>query len=187
MAVQNIDLIEAAMARILRFGFAKTTMIDIAREAGVSRQTLYNSYATKEEMISAVVLHEGEVTIADVEGRWEKAESLGEKLDIFFARVPLRWYDLIAGSPEAAELTDAVDGVAKAARNTVLERWAMVIEALLEESYPNMEGGPAVRAALAEFIFSTAMNAKRDAATRSVLERRLSVLKLCVLSIVEDT
>src|SRR3954467_11238961 len=49
---------DAALVCIGRFGFAKTTVDDIAREAGCSRATLYRYYDGKPAVVHAAVLAE---------------------------------------------------------------------------------------------------------------------------------
>lgn len=48
-------LLDAALLRFTAQGFAKTTMEQIAKEAGASTKTLYSRYANKEELLHAVV------------------------------------------------------------------------------------------------------------------------------------
>lgn len=48
-------LMDAALTVFLRFGFRKTSMDEVARAAGVSRQGLYLHFATKEELFRASV------------------------------------------------------------------------------------------------------------------------------------
>jgi len=48
-------ILEAAMRVFLRYGFKKTSMDDLARAAGLSRQGLYLHYRTKEELFRAAV------------------------------------------------------------------------------------------------------------------------------------
>ena len=43
-------ILETAMRVFLRYGFKKTSMDDLARAAGLSRQGLYLHYRTKEEL-----------------------------------------------------------------------------------------------------------------------------------------
>jgi AcrR family transcriptional regulator len=50
-------LLEAAISVFTRFGFRKTSMDEVARAAGVSRQGLYLHFSTKEELFSAAVEH----------------------------------------------------------------------------------------------------------------------------------
>jgi AcrR family transcriptional regulator len=48
-------LLETAVLVFTRFGFRKTSMDEVARAAGVSRQGLYLHFATKEELFAAAV------------------------------------------------------------------------------------------------------------------------------------
>jgi AcrR family transcriptional regulator len=49
--------LDAALGVFARFGYRKTSMDEVARAAGISRQGLYLSFATKEELFRATVLH----------------------------------------------------------------------------------------------------------------------------------
>jgi TetR/AcrR family transcriptional regulator, regulator of autoinduction and epiphytic fitness len=50
-------VLDAAVAVFARFGYRKTSMEDVARAAGVSRQGLYLSFANKEELFRRAVEH----------------------------------------------------------------------------------------------------------------------------------
>jgi AcrR family transcriptional regulator len=50
-------LLDAAISVFARFGYRKTSMDDVARAAGVSRQGLYLSFANKEELFRRAVEH----------------------------------------------------------------------------------------------------------------------------------
>ncbi len=51
------QLLDAAMDVFLRFGFKKTSMSDVAEEAGLSRQGLYFHFDTKEALFKATIEH----------------------------------------------------------------------------------------------------------------------------------
>jgi AcrR family transcriptional regulator len=51
-------LLDAARDVVLRFGYRKTTLEDIAAEAGVSRATVYNYFANKEEVFREIIAQE---------------------------------------------------------------------------------------------------------------------------------
>jgi TetR/AcrR family transcriptional regulator of autoinduction and epiphytic fitness len=51
------QLLDAAVETFLRFGFKKTSMDDVARAAGVSRQALYLHFASKETLFEHGVRH----------------------------------------------------------------------------------------------------------------------------------
>ncbi|WP_433603175.1 TetR/AcrR family transcriptional regulator [Nocardia sp. CA-135953] len=51
-------ILDAANEQFRRWGTQRSTMEDIAREAGVSRITVYRRFATKEVLVEHVILHE---------------------------------------------------------------------------------------------------------------------------------
>lgn len=52
-------ILDAAAALILRWGYDKTTIDDIARQAGVAKGTIYLHWKTREELFTALVKREG--------------------------------------------------------------------------------------------------------------------------------
>ena len=99
MEKKSIEMLKAGWAMFARYGFAKTTMSDIANEAGVSRQTLYNAFASKEDILRAVVRHAGEESLATVKEEWTKVETLEEKLAAFQIFGPQAWYEVMITAP----------------------------------------------------------------------------------------
>jgi AcrR family transcriptional regulator len=69
MGESDQRIIDAALRCIARWGLAKTTVEDVAREAGCSRATLYRAFpGGKEAVLAAVVdreLHRLEAAVAD--------------------------------------------------------------------------------------------------------------------------
>ena len=49
------EILNAAADKFLTNGFSKTTLLDIAKAAGISRSTIYLYYKTKEELFLQVV------------------------------------------------------------------------------------------------------------------------------------
>ena len=60
-------IVDAVDTLVRERGWAATTMADVARTAGVSRQTVYNEFGTRQELVRAYVLREIETLIAAVE------------------------------------------------------------------------------------------------------------------------
>jgi TetR/AcrR family transcriptional regulator of autoinduction and epiphytic fitness len=50
-------LLDVALATFLRYGFRKTSMEEVARAAGLSRQGLYLQFANKDALFASVVRH----------------------------------------------------------------------------------------------------------------------------------
>jgi AcrR family transcriptional regulator len=60
-------LLDAAHDEIERRSWAEITMADVARRAGVSRQTLYKEFGSREQFAQALVLREGDRLLRAVE------------------------------------------------------------------------------------------------------------------------
>ena len=56
-SVRRAAILDAATSVFLRFGFRKTSMDDLARAAGLSRQGLYLQFPTKEALFKDAVLN----------------------------------------------------------------------------------------------------------------------------------
>jgi len=56
-AARQATIVEAATGIFLRYGFKKTSMDDIARAVGISRQALYLYFQTKESLFKTMVAH----------------------------------------------------------------------------------------------------------------------------------
>jgi AcrR family transcriptional regulator len=61
-------LFDAARHELGRRPWNEVTMADVAAAAGVSRQTLYKEFGTREEFARALVLREGDRFVAAIEG-----------------------------------------------------------------------------------------------------------------------
>jgi TetR/AcrR family transcriptional repressor of uid operon len=71
-------ILDAALACIGRVGLTKTTLDDVAREAGCARATVYRCFANKQQLLAALVVREADVLRDTVVIRAALAESLGE-------------------------------------------------------------------------------------------------------------
>jgi AcrR family transcriptional regulator len=62
-------MLDAASTLILRYGYHKTTIEDIAREAGVGKGTLYLHWNTREALFAALILREKVAMAEDIKQR----------------------------------------------------------------------------------------------------------------------
>src|SRR5258708_39849027 len=62
-------ILEAAATLLVRWGFRKTTIDDVAREAGVAKGTIYLNWRDKNELFRAAIIHPQKQAIADVRQR----------------------------------------------------------------------------------------------------------------------
>jgi AcrR family transcriptional regulator len=81
-------LLDAARELLGERGWARVTMADVAARAGVSRQTLYNTFGSRDELAQALVLREQERVLAGVQETIrahgdEPVRALGKALEWF--------------------------------------------------------------------------------------------------------
>lgn len=184
MDKKNTHIAEAAIRVISRYGLRKTTMGDLAKEAGVSRQTLYNTYSSKEEVIRDAIRFATDSGISALRSAWAKDETLGARLDSFFEIGPLYWFDLIQASPDAADL---LDGLNAAGSNELADGsrcWTSAITGILRPYETALQKAGLDAADLADFIYSSGSSAKYTAQTRAQLVKRLAALKASVLALI---
>src|SRR5918911_688298 len=62
-------ILDAATALILRWGYSKTTLDDVARQAGVAKGTLYLHWKTREELFIALIQREKAALAEDLKQR----------------------------------------------------------------------------------------------------------------------
>jgi AcrR family transcriptional regulator len=120
-ALRRKEILAGARAAFMQFGFAKTSMEDIAKRANISRPLVYRKFKNKEEILQAVYedLFEGRYErVAEViAARGNRREKLLQVYEILY----LEPWDALFGAPMASELYEAAkrfdpEGVQKLAR-----------------------------------------------------------------------
>ena len=90
-------IIKAAEAIARRYSFQKATVGDIAKEAGLSRQTIYSVVGSKENVIAELICYSEMRRLRSIKQRLVGCKSLSEQLDVYldervalpFARIHL--------------------------------------------------------------------------------------------------
>ncbi|MEL7179508.1 MAG: helix-turn-helix domain-containing protein [Pseudomonadota bacterium] len=173
----------AALAVFKRFGVRKATMEEIAAEAGVSKPTLYATFRNKDAALGGAIRYAKGEALRALTVDWA-GMSLPDKLDMFKDRLVLAGFDMLHAAPDPAAFENAVGEHSQAAiDDTRAAEVAAVAE--LFASARDLKGLGTDAHGLAEFIVSSAMNAKRQAQNRDELESYLKVLKAMSLKAIE--
>lgn len=180
MSEKAPQIITAAGDLFSRYGIGRTTMSDIAQAAGVARQTLYNAYPNKEELMRAVVRQSIAHDMGQVAAEWADQTDLGGKIDSYFAHGPLAWYDLVLNSPDAAEMIDGLNNTAKAEVDAAMTQWRGMFSSLFADA------GTDDPDTMADFFVAASKSAKYDATDRQTLEKRLAMLKSATLAMLQS-
>ncbi len=170
----------AALAVFQRYGVRKSTMEEIAAEAGVSKPTLYATYRNKDAALGGAIRLAKSEAINSVVETWSDVESTAEKLDIFCERLVLAGFDMLHQSPDASAFETALGDFSRDAIAATRKAEVDAIAGLFEGAQGLSEFGTNA-AEFANFFVASAMNAKRQARTRAELETYLTILKSTVL------
>lgn len=121
-------ILAAAKANLRRYGAGKTTVVDIARDLGMSHSNVYRFFRTKVELLDAVVeewLIDEELFLAEMAGRDEAAG----------ARLEALWLTLLARKrskhAEDAEFVDLYYRILEE-RPTAVARYLAASQAAIE-------------------------------------------------------
>jgi len=176
-------ILEAAIQTISRYGVKRTSVSDIASEAGVARQTVYNAFSDKDAILRETVNYLYEKMFNDIKKELQNASTLEQQLDALFEHLAVRKYELTDALPEAEEI---ISGINEAAKEEI-QRGREACRALIEETLrPHdekiRESGLSVRD-LSDFIERSLAHAKTAASDKKHLMKLLTSLKVLVLSL----
>jgi len=82
---QAVRVVDGARACVARVGLAKTTLDDVAREAGCARATVYRCFPGKQALLAALVAREAERLQTDVVTAAAATDTLGEAVTAVIA------------------------------------------------------------------------------------------------------
>ena len=100
------QIIDAAIGVFLRYGYARTTMGDIAQAAGLTRPTLYVTFPDKESIFEAVVQTMIASKLAQIRQGLERQNTLEEKLRFACDAWAAEGFELVQAHPDAADMFD---------------------------------------------------------------------------------
>jgi AcrR family transcriptional regulator len=100
-------ILDAALQVFGQYGFRRTSMDDIAREAEIGKGTVYLSFASKDEVFQALSQHLAERMLAGAQAASRQPGTTADKLAAMHAAWFGTYADTIRRSPHAADLLDA--------------------------------------------------------------------------------
>jgi AcrR family transcriptional regulator len=100
-------ILDAALRAFGQYGYRRTSMDDIAREAGIGKGTIYLSFAGKDEVFQALGQALSERMLAGAEAARHRPGTAADKLAAMSAAWFGTYVETVWRSPHAAELLDA--------------------------------------------------------------------------------
>ena len=100
-------ILDAALACFLQFGYAKTSVDDIAKRAGLSRPLLYRKFKNKEEIFGACYDEVHDLRYPRIDAILAGKGGKRSKLERACEVIILEPWDLLCRAPAVAEFYDA--------------------------------------------------------------------------------
>lgn len=98
--------IDAAADVFLRYGYARTTMGDIAKSAGMSRPALYLLFPGKEQVFEAATMFLARRRLDEIRLALEPCAGLHERLTTACVMLLVRVFELQQSTPDARDMDD---------------------------------------------------------------------------------
>ncbi len=165
-------ILDAALRVFSRYGYRRTAMDDIAREAGLSRPALYQHFRNKEDVFASLARLVKQRTMADMAAAWASASGVETALRAAAEAKELALYRLLHATPHGGDLLEADEGLA-ADLGRAMQQEA---EALIAAGLAAYGRAPGDAAALARLFVRAAAGAKHAAEDEAALARDLAGL-----------
>jgi AcrR family transcriptional regulator len=127
-------ILDAAQELFVRYGVKRTSIDDVAREAGIAKGTVYLSFESKAELFAAIADRLCASTFADVQRIALETTPLTTRLVRILDRYIGATHRLIAQSPHIAELTASKETLSAAAFDALDRRIHSLLSVLLGEA-----------------------------------------------------
>jgi AcrR family transcriptional regulator len=124
--------VEAATAAFTRFGYAKTTMGDIAAEAGISRPALYLLFPDKQAIFARVIERMDRNKLKEIRDALPALDGFAAKLSHACTSWGLDGIELASVHPDSADLFDLRFEAVRAAYSN----FQALITELIHDSVP---------------------------------------------------
>jgi AcrR family transcriptional regulator len=179
-SARQAHVLEAALAVFARHGFSKTSIEDIAKAAGISRQGIYLHFKNKDEVFSASIqkaLDDGLLAANKIldDDRLTLEEKLLKALDEWFGR------HVGLFQPEASDLVAQCERVLGDAVGKSSSSFQKGLEQVILASYAKKTKGADKRAAtVAGMLCACGLTWKHSLSSREeFLEKMCDAIHLC--------
>ena len=173
-------IIDAAIATFIRYGARKTAMTDIADAAGVSRQTLYDQFGSKDDLVEAAISRNTDLVLARISERLEESGNLADSLDVYLTETVVRTFERLKTSEDVEDLISGHSDAGRAAISKSHKRHTKVVIDLLTPYCDQIESTGQSTNQIAAFLVRNAMSLKHCENKRD-LNAMLDSLKTSIL------
>jgi AcrR family transcriptional regulator len=173
-------ILDAALQVFGQYGYRRTSMDDIAREAGIGKGTIYLSFASKEEVFQALSLRLAQRMLAGAEAASRRPGTTADKLAAMHAAWFGTYADTIRRSPHAAELLDAKHRLSADLVSDAASRYKRLVRDVLAEAAAagelDLESAGLTADTAAELLIASGRGLESSTASPAAYRRYLNAL-----------
>jgi AcrR family transcriptional regulator len=174
-------IIASAAQVFTRYGVKRATMNDIASEAGVARQTLYNAFANKDAILRGIIDDHIEETCASISEHVTGNGTLEDGLELAFDHFARKPFEILRNTPHGGEIMEALEDAAGDEMIESKKRFRHAVSQMLSAHITKTTQSELSASSLADFIVLSAMGHKAKATDRDHLEDLLATLKAVII------
>lgn len=183
MTDRETSIAQAALRCYQTKGVRRTTMTDVAKAAGVTRQTVYNTFPNTDAVLrGAIRLYVGGLW-QQIEDAWTTCDTLEQKLDVLLARFAMDSWDFLNSSAVAVELEGGYNAAGKAELDAARQGFHGDMAALFDPWQDHLSAQGTTPMAVAEFISAAIEGLKSYNTTRDGMLLSVATLKASVLAL----
>ena len=179
-------ILDATISAVSQYGMRRTSMNDIAERAGVSRQTVYNSFGNKDDIYREAILHMGNLWEAKARQKLERASNLSEQLDAIFEVFAMDAFKFShSNKKDAEDMFEDAEIIAQDALKSFHAIARGLYEELFQPFTKTIQRKGMTAEILAEQVETACRSYKKEARSLNHLKDLLRVQKALLLSVLE--
>lgn len=180
MNEREIKIVETALQLFSHYGVKKTTMSEIATAAGVARQTLYNAYDCKEQLIYDAVEHHVSKSATAISEECRDLEGLGERLEVAFHHLCATPCEMMLQMPHREEIMQVVGAMGQDKKQTIIRICNEAIGEALDPYRNRLALGPISFEDLCDFLRMCFQQIRQRSETSEDIYSSFAPLKVLV-------
>ncbi len=183
---RDVKIATAALGLFAHYGVGKTSMAEVASKSGVTRQTVYNAFGGKEDLIFAALVHYADKSKADIEHDCTNVIDLSGRLDILFTHLAEVPFEAMQRLPHLDEILEIADGLSEDRRRVIRETFQSAIRlALAPYERPLGQHGVAL-GSLSVLLKGVLTHIKREARDADHLRDLFEPIKALIVSCAKE-
>tara|TARA_B100001179_G_scaffold183483_2_gene139013 strand:- start:1286 stop:1843 length:558 start_codon:yes stop_codon:yes gene_type:complete len=176
---------EAGYEVISRYGIRRATMNDIAQAAGVSRQTVYNIFPNREELLHGVIRYHFWHKWNEIEEAIDQIEDREKRIAILLDHLVVRSWESMQAMPHADELEIEIDTTMRERMSDIHQEAVRKLCEFFNAYEEQLNSRGMTAQGIGEMLHLAFVGMKLSSTSQAQLETVVGTMKACLLSVTE--